>query len=164
MKAITLHPEWAHAVAYLGKRCENRDWKPPASLIGQRIAIHAGKSIGGRPGLPSTLAGLERLRWACPRMIDADLWGNHDLFVRRLGEPHWRLVQVSAIVATAIIGEPIESATAPTSVLYDLGSWADLRSRYWWPLLDVQAVDPVPCRGAQGFWEVPDHLTISESR
>lgn len=46
--AITLWPEWAYAVAHLGKNIENRTWEPPDGLLGQMIAIHGGVSIGGR--------------------------------------------------------------------------------------------------------------------
>lgn len=43
MKAITLRPPWPTAIFELGKNVENRT-NPPAwrSLIGQRVAIHAG--------------------------------------------------------------------------------------------------------------------------
>jgi hypothetical protein len=43
MKAITLHRPWAWCVAHAGKDFENRTWRPPESIIGQQIAIHAGK-------------------------------------------------------------------------------------------------------------------------
>jgi hypothetical protein len=39
---LTLWQPWAHAVAHMGKRIENRDWTPPVWLVGQRFAIHAG--------------------------------------------------------------------------------------------------------------------------
>ena len=42
MKALTLWRPWAWALFH-GKDVENRTWSPPASMIGQRIAIHAGK-------------------------------------------------------------------------------------------------------------------------
>jgi hypothetical protein len=42
MYAITLKQPWAWAVAYAGKNVENRTWAPKASIIGTRIAIHAG--------------------------------------------------------------------------------------------------------------------------
>lgn len=45
MKALTLHQPWAWAIIHGPKRIENRTWAPPASLIGQRIAIHAGKTF-----------------------------------------------------------------------------------------------------------------------
>lgn len=46
MKALTLHAPWAWAIAHGPKRVENRTWKPPSALLGQRIAIHAGKNLG----------------------------------------------------------------------------------------------------------------------
>ena len=48
MKAITLHQPWASLIASGAKRIETRSWKPPDSLIGTEIAIHAGKrKFGG---------------------------------------------------------------------------------------------------------------------
>lgn len=43
MLALTLIQPWAWAICHAGKRIENRDWKPAARVLGQRIAIHAGK-------------------------------------------------------------------------------------------------------------------------
>jgi len=43
MKALTLTAPWGTAIAKLGKDIENRRWKPPDAIIGQRIAIHEGK-------------------------------------------------------------------------------------------------------------------------
>ena len=43
VRALTLHQPWAWCIMRAGKRIENRTWYPPADLIGQRIAIHAGK-------------------------------------------------------------------------------------------------------------------------
>jgi hypothetical protein len=48
MRALTLWQPWAAAVAYCGKNIENRSWKPPQSLIGQRLAIHAGQKLDQR--------------------------------------------------------------------------------------------------------------------
>lgn len=45
MLALTLQQPWASAIAELGKDFENRTWRPPASVVGQRIAIHAGLTI-----------------------------------------------------------------------------------------------------------------------
>lgn len=48
MKALTLWRPWPYAIFHLpphvAKRVENRSWKPPVTLIGHRIAIHAGKT------------------------------------------------------------------------------------------------------------------------
>lgn len=41
--ALTLHRPWPLAICKLGKRVENRGWEPPKRIIGQWLAIHAGK-------------------------------------------------------------------------------------------------------------------------
>lgn len=46
MLAITVKPQWAWAMLHLGKRIENRDFFPD-SLVGKRIALHAGKRLAG---------------------------------------------------------------------------------------------------------------------
>jgi hypothetical protein len=45
MKALTLKAPWATAIAKLGKDIENRSWRPPAAIIGERIAIHEGAGL-----------------------------------------------------------------------------------------------------------------------
>lgn len=46
--ALTLRQPWATAVRDLGKRVENRSWQPPEHVVGQIIAIHAGKTFDER--------------------------------------------------------------------------------------------------------------------
>jgi hypothetical protein len=43
MKALTLHQPWASLIALGVKTIETRSWACPPSLIGQPLAIHAGK-------------------------------------------------------------------------------------------------------------------------
>ena len=60
MRALTVLQPWADCICGLGKRVENRTWPPPNALIGQRIAIHAGKgfdSKGHRAFYGSDLVG-----------------------------------------------------------------------------------------------------------
>lgn len=45
MYALTLWQPWAHAIAFYGKRIENRTWPPPPWILGRRIAIHAGATL-----------------------------------------------------------------------------------------------------------------------
>jgi hypothetical protein len=42
--AITLHSPWAQCIIYGTKRVENRTWKPPAKVRGERLVIHCGKT------------------------------------------------------------------------------------------------------------------------
>lgn len=45
MKALTLHQPHATLIALGAKPWETRSWGAPTSLIGQRLAIHAGKRL-----------------------------------------------------------------------------------------------------------------------
>lgn len=82
MKALTLIQPWAWAVERLGKRVENRTWSPPRSVLGQRIAIHAGKKFDS---------------------LDAQ-WLAANFGVREIDCAH------GAIVATAVLERVVNSA------------------------------------------------------
>lgn len=45
MHAITIKAPWAQAIARFGKTVENRSRRPPAHLLGQRIAIHVSQTV-----------------------------------------------------------------------------------------------------------------------
>jgi hypothetical protein len=42
---LTLQQPWATAIRDLGKRVENRSWRPPDRFVGEVIAIHAGRTF-----------------------------------------------------------------------------------------------------------------------
>ena len=65
MKAITLWRPWPWAIFFAGKDIENRTWEPPKGLIGQRLAIHAGKRFD-----PEAVAYLQELGFECPERPD----------------------------------------------------------------------------------------------
>lgn len=127
MKAITLKQPWAWAVANAGKRIENRTWKPTASMIGQRIAIHAGARSG------------------------YDLEGSYELadilhYTMGLRQPGRSNHVYGAIVATAVIDGVVDD---------DDSVW--FCGPFGWVLRDVVTLkEPVPCKGALGLWTAPD--------
>lgn len=45
MKALTVWQPHATLIVHGPKDIENRNWKPPAAVVGHRIAIHAGRTI-----------------------------------------------------------------------------------------------------------------------
>lgn len=59
MRALTLWQPWSWAIARAGKRVENREWKPPAWIIGERIAIHAGKKYDDEAAVDLYNCGLD---------------------------------------------------------------------------------------------------------
>lgn len=89
MRAITLHQPWATAIADLGKDIENRTWRPPANVIGTRIAIHAGSTFD-EPGA----RGVMQL---CPGVT-----------------MHWLMSQPrGAVLATAILHGVVTESESP---------------------------------------------------
>lgn len=128
MKALTLWQPWSWAVAYAGKRIENRDWRPPADIIGQRIAIHAGKTLDQ--------GALGKLRWA--------------LRESGLAIPSDEAFARGAIEAVAVVAGWI--AKAPKSE--EQARW--FTGPCGWVLTNVVPLAaPVPCPGARKLWEIP---------
>jgi hypothetical protein len=144
MKALTLIQPWAWAICHAGKRIENRDWRPPRALWGQRIAIHAGKSLDDD---------------ACVR-----------LFAEGYGIPAAHVH--GAVVATArILGIVTADGNGDLSVeshLEDPPAWVlSEKNRVWfcgevgWVLDEIVVLrEPVKARGQQGLWS----LTGDEAR
>ncbi len=140
--ALTLWRPWPFAILHLpegeAKRVENRPWKPWASVIGKRIALHAGKHMDDNV-----------LRTLFPLAVD----------VRAYDE---------GILGTAVVKGWICNEDSLLQSKYDYGGTltaADAEAAYdsrWffgpygWVLEDVRALpEPIPCKGAQGLWTVP---------
>lgn len=45
IRGLTLQRPWEWAIFHAGKDVENRTWKPPAYMLEQYLAIHAGKTL-----------------------------------------------------------------------------------------------------------------------
>ncbi len=78
MKALSLWQPWAHAVAHLGKRIENRGaWHEgtPAlavarKLVGKPILIHAAKGCGARRDFVAAVDAILDIKLPRPRDLD----------------------------------------------------------------------------------------------
>lgn len=129
MKALTLWQPWAAAIAHGTKRVENRGWRPPASIIGQRIAIHASaRAITKQEYMQIREDALFR-----------------DLLIRIDVRSH--------IVCTALVDGYVTDRQEATIRLWN-PEWY-MSDAIGWVLSDVRTFDPVPCKGAQGLWDVP---------
>lgn len=141
MKALTLWRPWSDAIVHGPKRIENRTWVPPARVVGEVIAIHAGKRYDTAADRYCEARGFAALnRHGCPGGI----------------------VGVARIVGAS---DPYGFVWAEDP--YDerlVGRLSGLRTDPWWIgpvgwlLDDVIAIEPIPCRGAQGLWTVPADL------
>lgn len=65
MYAITVQQPWAEAIARHGCNVLNRTRRPPEHLIGQRVAIHVGKSWSDRLGP----APADLVRWTANALV-----------------------------------------------------------------------------------------------
>ena len=148
MRALTLKPHWAHSVAFLGKRIENRAKPIPPALLGERIAIHAGAS------LPTGWAN--QLREACPTGPNRLplIVGGVSQTAQFEGEPD-RCIHMRGIVATAVLARCIDAHRGTQGQ-----PWADPAAAYWWHLEDVRVLEcPVHVeRGQLGLWNLSDDV------
>lgn len=147
MRALTLKPWWAHAVAHLGKTTENRKRPIPPALVGARVAIHA----GARPPKSGAFrAGLRELQTHRP---DFDFSFTHWPYENPIAWttwPAWETVATRAIVATAVLAGEYRAQHA------DAPAWAEVGA-HWWRLDDVRTLaEPIPwARGQLGLWNLP---------
>ncbi len=147
MRGLTLRQPWCYAITHLGKRVENRPTRPPAKLLGKRIALHAGVGLD---------VGYERdaVGW----MAERGLWRPPGIGAGYGAIPR------GAIVATAQIAGWY--STARTGLISDVlaeHGWEEIAHSPWYVgpvgiLLDDVVVlpKPVPARGMQGYWPVSD--------
>lgn len=143
MKALTLIQPWAWAILFAGKVIENRSWLPPAKMLGQVIAIHAGQKYDG----------------------DAADWIEE---LTGLEVPDDDQISRGAVVGTAILRGVIKRVDRTTfrEVMGPAGFLAELPPAaleffvgpYGYVLEHVVPVEPFSCRGALGFWDVPETI------
>ena len=165
MKAISLWQPWASSIAVGAKRIETRHW--PTSYRGP-LAIHAAKRCVKREMVGY---GLSRT-WCGALAPTGKKLGDNQVF--------WDLLPFGAIVATCdlIDCRPTDSfpqaeldlvhrpqgGTDPNCIWTErlMGDFA--RGRYGWVLDDIRALpEPVPWKGAQGFFNV-DLSSTNEGR
>ena len=159
MKAITIWEPWASLILEGAKPFEFRSWTPPRSLIGQRIAIHAGARKIKREEVQDLLIRLKGGIYV-PPCLHRDI--AEPILNRALVSP--AAFPYSAVLCTAILGEPkrgdrvaIEDFGVHEDDLRDAHHANDSNRNgtfnWGWPLTDIEPlVPPRPARGAQGFW------------
>jgi hypothetical protein len=151
MKAITIWQPWASLIVAGAKPYEFRSWHPPKSLIGQRIAIHAGARPMKRREVIDILS----------RMQNPDLASSPCLHVA-IATPllnqmlkNEMTIPLSHILCTAELGQPKSGEECAREFGDNAGNDSDREGTFnlGWPLLDIEPlVPPAPARGAQGFW------------
>ena len=139
MTALTLKHPWPYAVAAGGKPIENRTWPPPAPAVGRWHGLHGGVDPRGRARDEAAAALAELIsRGLVPpvsleRAIRPDMVGV------------WRLA--------GVVGPDDDLADDP---------W--FGGPFGWHFPEVVVFkEPIPCKGAQGLWLVPEDV-VAEMR
>lgn len=137
--ALTLTCPWASIMIDGPKPIENREWAPPAWVIGKRIALHAGKVFDDRD-------------WIRAQAILVD--GGVDPIEAMETWKNWKVR--GAIIGTALVTRFIDDAD-PVRTPVHHSPW--FFGRFGWLLDERQSLPaPIPCRGFQKLWRIPDEL------
>lgn len=157
MRALTLIQPWARAIVSWGKRVENRTWTPPASLLGQRIAIHAGRKWDAGYAL-KTVEDLadDHLLDGCGGAVT----------LRSLQSDCGKVLGVAVLLGWLNHSGRGDEENLANGVSH--GAVAMLAHDPWWMgpvgwlLGDVHALqEPIPCRGMLGLWDLPREVEAS---
>jgi hypothetical protein len=133
--ALTVIQPMGTAIVKGWKPIENRKWRPWRRVIGKLIAIHAG------------------VKW------DVD----YALFIDRLvpsANARWTESPQSAIIGVARVVTSVDRLTL-LQTQHDR-DW--FTGPHGWVVMDAREIDPIPCKGSQGLWKIPDSVraTLAE--
>jgi len=163
MRCLTLHRPWPAFIFGLGgdswKQIENRSWKPPDSVVGTRIAIHAGRAFDD--------SAVERVKpwlweWEDTQGLrDEGVVGTVLLRGWVFGggmvpfEEHSHRMRLGVIEKS-----PALTRTEAEYVVRNRWFAGTVqRSSVGWVLAErVRFAEPVPCRGRQGLWTLPSDV------
>lgn len=138
MKALSLWQPWATAIAVGAKKVETRGWYTPYR---GPLAIHAAK------------------RWTAEEREFAEDF-------QRLGVLP-AVIPLGAVVAVCRLVDCHRTESVESSLSEDERGWGNYTPGRWaWMLADVVALpEPIPYRGAQGLFIVPDDIVkVPKSR
>lgn len=156
MKALTIWQPWASLIIASAKPYEFRGWRPPASIIGQRIVIHAAarKIDRGHVQMLLDIWRHSRTNAMC-RAAWAETCLKEDRAACILANAMAGDLPMSAGIGTAIVGEPRlgPDIAAEFGVPRANDSDRDEHANWGWPMLEIEPWEtPVPMRGAQDLW------------
>ena len=137
IRGLTLIRPWLWAFLHGGKRCENRTWRPPETIVGGYLALHSGLKFDRG----TALAMRDGLYGARAKMVPLED-GEHPSGV------------IGAVAR--LTGYHLHADDYPSDYEFGPVVW---RTPVVFPL-----PKPVPCRGAQGLWKLPDDVFEAVAR
>ena len=157
MKGATLIRPWDEPIVARAKPIENRTWRPE-SVVGEHIAIHAGKKYDREAAAFIRSLGFEPVDQA---ESDASRAG-HVVGVARVRgwiklSKRGRLSHSDTLTrheANVLEGSPWFAGDGIRDGVGVVG----------WVLDEAVAFEPVRCRGAQGLWTLPEAVAAEVRR
>lgn len=131
---------------------ENRTWRPAPQMIGRRFALHASAGYDAEGS-----ESIDDLLW---------LGGVHAESPPKAQCARGAILGTARLVGAVAVSKPFvgptvlrerfridEALVAPTVASgWTFGPWALVLGEV------TKLPEPVPCKGALGFWRVPDHV------
>ena len=153
MKGISIwQPHASLLMSGQFKPYETRSWKPWASLIGQRIWIHAGKATDDLE---------EMMEYLCDRADGGSFdpaWEAYREALKQMGFSHLKNMPRGCLLGTAVL-----AGFLPTEQLAEPGYFGNFGAgRFAWHFVEHDPLaSPIPFIGKQGFFEVPSNIVES---
>lgn len=147
MKALSIWQPWASLLMANIKEHETRGWPPPRSLLGERIAVHASKTRNGVDLFAASMGSP-----ICVETQAAQAIGFSDPA---------RPLPFGCILGTAVLSYAMKIDSVYASVQsareLALGDWTP--GRWAWCFVDHRPLAaPIPYRGQQGIFDLPDSV------
>jgi len=161
VKALTIWQPWASLIMAGAKPYEFRGWRAPRSIVGQRIVIHAAAhKIDQREvaDLDDLLRFFDRDD-AVGAALAAETCLHASKAIPILIAAAKGELPMSAGLGTAVLGEPRNGfdIAAEFGVTRANDSDRHEHANWGWPLAEIEVwPEPIPMRGAQGFWNWPE--------
>ena len=159
IKALTLWQPWASLIAKGIKTIETRGWSAPWTLWGQRIAIHAGRKSVPVYSLPPAMR--EKLEWQFGRSWDTSLPSGAVVATARLigcGVVHDLRDTGSGTIAVFGAATKLYTDDMERIPSVHVDAYGDFGlGRHLWLLDQIEELEtPVPARGMQKLWTLPE--------
>lgn len=141
--ALTLWPEWMYAFLHFGKDIENRTWRPALSMLRRWHALHGGQAVGGVPSRG------DRFNSNHTDAVESML----NVAQLNIGKiPQFTLADVLRCRGIVALGY-LDSVRPPPP---ERRGWhmPGCNGLHFSKIIALP--EPIPCRGALGFWPVPE--------
>jgi hypothetical protein len=160
IQALTILQPWAELIVRGSKRVENRKWAPPGSLVGAFLAVHAGTTRNRRERVDAWGGAIEHAR-ALGTLASLPLLSK--LTEIPAGGPRFKFAAQDHYIDTAVPYGAIVGVAVVDRVVRNRVDLPAEQHAWWagpvgWVLRDVVAIEPVPCKGAQGLWGLPENV------